>query len=78
MEFERNWELHTAGTCEWILNTEMFKSWTVGEVEVLLVNGIPGKFTLLFSYIFYIRATPDLFFLVIRGRKIYPSVIYRP
>ena len=60
-EFEKNWKLHTAGTCEWILKDELFKSWTVEKVQVFLITGIPGKFILLFSfYVFCARA--KLFF----------------
>jgi hypothetical protein len=47
-EFEKNWKLHTTGTCEWILNNELFKSWVVGKVDVLLISGIPGKYISLF------------------------------
>src|SRR5919199_1409107 len=45
LEFEKNRKLHTAGTCEWILKSDLFKSWIAGEVDILLINGIPGKFT---------------------------------
>ena len=47
-EFEKNRKLHTAGTCEWILNNDLFNSWIVGEVDILLISGIPGKFTISF------------------------------
>ena len=47
LEFEKNQKLYVAGTCEWILNNELFKSWKVGEIEILLIEGIPGNIHLI-------------------------------
>ena len=62
LEFERNRKLHTIGTCEWILDNKLFKSWVAGDVKILLINGIPGKPTFLFSHLFYIRAASNFSF----------------